>query len=28
LTNGQLQSLIDLLRAARQPHEEEDSAWR
>jgi len=28
LTNGQLQSLIDLLRAARQPHEEEESAWR
>src|SRR3954469_8554064 len=28
LTNAQLQSLSDLLRAARQPHEEEQSPWR
>jgi DNA-binding MarR family transcriptional regulator len=28
LSHGQLQSLNDLLRAARQPHEGEQSAWR
>jgi DNA-binding MarR family transcriptional regulator len=28
LTNAQLQSLIDLLRTARQPHEHEESPWR
>jgi DNA-binding MarR family transcriptional regulator len=28
LTNTQLQSLIDLLRLARQPHEDEASGWR
>jgi DNA-binding MarR family transcriptional regulator len=28
LTASQLQSLIDLLRTARSPHEAEDSAWR
>jgi hypothetical protein len=28
LTNPQLQSLIDLLRTARQPHELEESPWR
>src|SRR5262245_51802615 len=28
LTSAQLQSLIDLLRTARSPHEMDDSAWR
>jgi DNA-binding MarR family transcriptional regulator len=28
LSGGQLQSLVDLLRTARSPHEEEASAWR
>lgn len=28
LNNTQLQSLVELLRTARQPHEEDDSAWR
>ena len=28
LSAAQLQSLVELLRTARQPHEEEDSAWR
>jgi DNA-binding MarR family transcriptional regulator len=28
LTSSQLQSLIDLLRTARQPHELEESSWR
>ncbi len=28
LSNLQLQSLIDLLRVARQPHEQEESPWR
>ena len=28
LTNAQLQSLSDLLRLARQPHEQEASSWR
>ena len=28
LSNTQLQSLIELLRAARQPHEEEAGVWR
>jgi DNA-binding MarR family transcriptional regulator len=28
LSHAQLQSLVELLRAARQPHEEEESAWR
>jgi len=28
LSGAQLQSLIELLRTARQPHEEEASAWR
>lgn len=28
LSNAQIQSLIELLRTARQPHELEDSSWR
>src|SRR5262245_50764846 len=28
LTSAQLHSLVELLRVARQPHEEEGSAWR
>jgi DNA-binding MarR family transcriptional regulator len=28
LSNTQLQSLVELLRTARQPHEDDDSAWR
>jgi DNA-binding MarR family transcriptional regulator len=28
LSSGQLQSLVELLRSARQPHEEEGSGWR
>src|SRR5262245_12820606 len=28
LSNAQLQSLIELMRTARQPHEEEASPWR
>ncbi|HEX5104336.1 MAG TPA: MarR family transcriptional regulator [Pirellulaceae bacterium] len=28
LSAGELRSLLDLLRTARQPHEESDSAWR
>ena len=28
LTAGQLQSLVELLRSARRPHEEEGSVWR
>ena len=28
LSASQLQSLVELLRMARQPHEEEESAWR
>jgi DNA-binding MarR family transcriptional regulator len=28
LSAGQLHSLVELLRAARQPHEEGESAWR
>ena len=28
LGSGQLQALVELLRVARQPHEEETSAWR
>jgi len=28
LSNMQLQSLVELLRTARQPHEDDDSTWR
>jgi DNA-binding MarR family transcriptional regulator len=28
LTSSQLQSLIELLRTAREPHEDNESAWR
>jgi DNA-binding MarR family transcriptional regulator len=28
LAGGQLKTLVELLRAGRQPHEEADSAWR
>jgi DNA-binding MarR family transcriptional regulator len=28
LASGQLKTLVELLRASRQPHEEADSAWR
>jgi DNA-binding MarR family transcriptional regulator len=28
LTNAQLQSLVELLRTARQPHEDDASGWR
>jgi DNA-binding MarR family transcriptional regulator len=28
LNAGQLRSLVDLLRAAREPHEEQEGAWR
>jgi DNA-binding MarR family transcriptional regulator len=28
LTAGELQSLVRLLKAARQPHEDDDGAWR
>ena len=28
LTTAELQSLVELLRGARRPHEEDDSAWR
>jgi DNA-binding MarR family transcriptional regulator len=28
LTTAQLQSLVELLRTARQPHEDDESAWR